>query len=72
MTQYVFFKTAISILVFSSHNNFRLLFYKIASVCFFEKYINIIALEMAIPGNWCWASCIGMLSFLVEFSGAAV
>jgi len=39
---------------------------------FFEKYINIIALEMAIPGNWRWASCIGMLSFLVEFSGAAV
>jgi len=29
----------------------------------FEKYINILALEMAIPGNWNCANCIDALSF---------
>ena len=52
-----------SILVISNHNSFRVLFYKVASVCFFEKYINILALEMVIPGKRHCANCIGTLSF---------
>jgi len=41
------------------------LFDKIVSVCFilFEKYINILALEMVSPGNQNCANCIGTLSF---------
>jgi len=45
------FKTAIRILVISNHNSFRVLFDKIASIILFEKYIQILALEMANPGN---------------------
>jgi len=55
------FYTAISILVISNHSSFRVLFDKIASV--FEKYIDILALEMASPGNQHCANCIGALSF---------
>jgi len=42
----LFFKTAISILVISNHNSFRVLFDKIASVYFVGKYIYILALEV--------------------------
>jgi len=42
----LFFKTAISILVISNHNSFRVLFDKIASVYFAGKYIYILALEV--------------------------
>ena len=59
----IFFCDAISILVISNHNSFRVLFDKIASVYFFEKYINILALEMASPVNRHCANCIGALSF---------
>jgi len=41
------------------------LFDKIAYVYFFEKYVYILALEMASPGNRQCASCIGTLSFLI-------
>jgi len=42
------FKTAMSVLVISNHNSFRVLSDKLASVYFlFEKYIYILALEMA-------------------------
>ena len=48
----IFSLTAISILVISSHNTFRVLFDIIASVYFiWEKYINILSLEMDSPGN---------------------
>jgi len=57
----LFLKTAIRILVISNHSSFRVLFDKIASV--FEKYIYILALEMASPGNQHCANCIGALSF---------
>jgi len=60
------FKTAVSILVTSIHNSFQVLFDKIASVYFiWKKYINILALEMASPGNQHCASCIGTPSFTV-------
>jgi len=36
---------------------------KIASVYFIEKYIYILALEVASPGNQHCANCIGKLSF---------
>jgi len=40
---------------------------KIASVNFlFEKYIHILALEMASPGNQHSANCIGALSFPIS------
>jgi len=42
----LYFKTAISILVISNHNSFRVLFDKIASVYFAGKYIYILALEV--------------------------
>jgi len=41
----LFVKTAISILVFSNHNCFRVLYIS------FEKYTYILALEMASPWN---------------------
>jgi len=65
----LFFKTAISILVISNHNGFRVLSDKIASVYINRKiYIknkikNILALEMANPGKQHCANCIGSLSF---------
>ena len=44
----LFLKTSISVLVISKHNSFRVLFDKIASVFILvEKYIHILALEMA-------------------------
>jgi len=63
MTQKIIFKTDISILVISNHNSFRVLFDKIAFVYFIWKYIYILALEMASPGNQHCANCIGALSF---------
>jgi len=33
---------------------------------YFEKYIHILALEMASPGNQHCVSCIGTLSFSIE------
>jgi len=51
----LFVKTAISILVFSNHNCFRVLYIS------FEKYTYILALEMASPWNQHY--CIGKLSF---------
>jgi len=36
---------------------------KLLPYILFEKYINILALEMASPGNWHCASCISTLSF---------
>jgi len=40
----LFFETAISVLLISKHNSFRVLFDKIASVYFLEKYICFIYL----------------------------
>jgi len=58
------FKTAISISVISNHSSFRVLFDKIASVYFIrKKYIHIIALEMASPGNQHCANCIDTYLF---------
>jgi len=67
----VIFLTAISILVISNHDSFRLLFGKIASVCLIWKiYIYILALEMAAsPKNQHCASSIGTLSFPIGRSG---
>ena len=54
-------------MVISNHNSFRVLFDKIVSVYFIWKiYLNILALEMAIPGNQHRANCIGTLSFPIE------
>jgi len=47
----LFLKTAVIILVISNHNSCRVLLGKIASVYFFERCINILATEMASPGN---------------------
>ena len=51
----LYFKTAISILLISNHNSFRVMFDKIASVYFICK--------MASPGKKHCANCIGTLSF---------
>jgi len=61
----LFVKTAISILVISNRGSFRELFDKTASVyiAFEKKYIYILALEMASPGNRHCANCTGTLSF---------
>jgi len=67
MTQKMYFLTAISILLISNHNCSRVLFDQIASVYFIsEKYISILALEIASPGNQHCANCIGTLSFATE------
>ena len=49
----LFFKTAISSLVISNHNSFRVLFDEIASVFFYfiSKNTYILVLKMASPGN---------------------
>ena len=62
-TRNLFYKTAVSILVISNNNTFRVLFDKIASAYFIGKYIYILALEMASPGNLHCVNCIGTLSF---------
>ena len=59
----LFFLTTISILVISNHNSFRVLFDEIALVYYIWKYIYILALEMASPGNQHCANCIGTLLF---------
>jgi len=53
-------------LAISNHNSFRVLFDKIASVYFIRKCINILAWEMASPGNRHCASCIGTLLFSIH------
>ena len=72
----LFFKTAISILVISNRNSFRVLFDKVLPYLLFEKYIFILALEVASPGNQHCANCIGTLSFpmmmMIEFVLKAV
>jgi len=57
----VFLKTTISILLILNHNSFRVLPYIL-----FEKYVYILALEMASPGNQHCANCIGTLSFSTD------
>jgi len=59
----IFFETAIGILVISEHNSFRVRFDKMLPYILFEKYIYILALEMASPGNQHCVNCIGALSF---------
>jgi len=46
-------------LVISNHNSFRVCLIKLLPYISFEKYINILALEMASPGNQHCANCIG-------------
>ena len=50
-------------MVIANHNIFRELFDKIASVYFTWKYVYILALEKASPGNQHCANCIGSLPF---------
>jgi len=50
-------------LVISNNNSFRVLFDKNAFIYLLEKYMYILALEMASRGNQHCASCIGTLSF---------
>jgi len=50
----LFFKTVISILLFSN---------QLLLCILFEKYVHILALEMASPRNQHCANCIGTLSF---------
>ena len=65
----IFFLNCISILIISNHKSFHMLFDKIASEFFLcEKYINILAFEMASPGNRHCADCIGALSFPIVYS----
>jgi len=45
---------------------------KLLPCVLFEKYIYILALETAIPGNQRGASCIGTLSFLSLFEMADI
>jgi len=53
----------ISILIILNRNSFRVLFDKVDSVYFFEKYINILALQTASPESRHCANCIGTPSF---------
>jgi len=60
----LFLLTAISTLLISNCNSFQVLFDNIVPYyILFEKYICILALEMASPGNQHCANCIGTLSF---------
>jgi len=55
------FQTAISVLVISNHNSFRVLLTKLLPCILFENYIYIFALGMASSGNQHCANCIGTL-----------
>ena len=57
------FKTAVSIVVISNYNSFKCCLIKLLPYILFEKYIHILAKEMASPGNQHSADCIGTLSF---------
>jgi len=66
-TIHLFLKTAISILVISNHTSFRVLFEKkLLPYFLFEKYICILALKMASPGNQHCVNCIGTLLFPIS------
>ena len=52
-------------MVISNHNSFQCCLIKLLLYVSLEKYIYILALEMASPGNQQCASCIGTLSFLM-------
>ena len=56
------FLAAISILVISNRNSFDCCLTKLLSYILFEKYIYILALEMASPENRHCDSCIGTVS----------
>jgi len=61
------FSYAVSILVISNHNSFRVVFEKkLLPSILFEKYTYILALEMASPGNQHLANFIRTLSFSAE------
>ena len=63
-TPNLFFKTAISILVISNHTSFpECCLMKLLPYILFEKYIYILVLETARPGNQHCPNCIGTLSF---------
>jgi len=63
----LFSETAISILVISNHNCFRVLFgAKLLPHIAFENCIYILALEMARPWNQHCVGCIGTLSFPIQ------
>jgi len=47
----LFLNTAVSILVISNCNSFQCCLIKLLPCILFEKYIHILALEMASPGN---------------------
>ena len=64
----LFSKTAISILLISNHDSFRVPFDKIASVYFIWQLYLYFVLEMAIPGNW---HCQLYQHTLVPYSDAA-
>jgi len=53
-----FFKTAISILVIQTITVYECCSIKLLLYIFFEKYVNILALEMASPVNQHCANCI--------------
>jgi len=56
-------------MLISNHTSFRVLFDKSAPYALFEKYIYILAVKMASPGNQHCADCIGTLSFPVLSCG---
>ena len=56
-------------MLLSNHTSFRVLFDKSAPYALFEKYIYILAVKMASPGNQHCADCIGTLSFPVRSCG---
>jgi len=55
----------ISILLISNHSSFRGCLIKLLPYILVEKYIYILALEMASPWNAHCANCIGTLSFSI-------
>ena len=57
------FKTAISVCVISTVTVSECCLMKLLPYILSEKYIHILALEMASPGNRHCANCIGALSF---------
>jgi len=58
-----FFFKAISILLISNYNSFRVCLVKLLPYILFEKYIYILAIQMASPGKQHCANYIGTLSF---------
>ena len=69
MTQYFFLRLQPAFWQFYTITVYQCFLIKLLSYVLFQKYIYILALEMASPDNRHCANCIGAFSFATSFAG---